>query len=148
MKQTIIYFILALVALSCVTDKTTEFNFTADKFADKRILRYQVPGFEDLTLNEKQLLYYLYEAGLSGREIIYDQNYKYNLLIKRTLEAIVRSYPGDRETEDFNNFMVYTKQLWFSSGIHHHYSMDKFKPAFSEAYFKELVSILAMGNSL
>ncbi|MFH0946607.1 MAG: dihydrofolate reductase [Planctomycetota bacterium] len=107
------------------------FQYEADRFADLRVLRYQVPGFEDLALEKKKLCYYLYEAALSGREIIYDQKYRYNLAIKRTLEQIVRHYPGNRETDDFQNFMVYVKRVWFSNGIHHHYGNRKFKPGFS-----------------
>ncbi|HEX6999048.1 MAG TPA: dihydrofolate reductase [Gammaproteobacteria bacterium] len=108
-----------------------EFNVEAERFADLRILRYRVPGFEDLDLRTKTLLYYLYEAALSGREIIYDQKYRYNLAIKRTLEQIVRSYPGDRSEPAFQALLVYLKRVWFSNGIHHHYNNDKFVPGFT-----------------
>lgn len=116
-----------------------DFAYQTEQFADLRILRYQVPGFDELSLQEKKLLYYLSEAALCGREIIYDQNYKHNLTIKRMLEAIVRSYAGDRSVEEFGQFMVYTKRVWFSNGIHHHYSTDKILSEFSETYFAELV---------
>ena len=108
----------------------TEFEVESERFADLRILRYQVPGFEQLTLQHKTLLYYLYEAGLVGRDIIYDQRYRYNLAIRRTLEEIVKHYPGDRETEVFQALLEYTKRVWFANGIHHHYSNDKFEPGF------------------
>ena len=114
------------------------FKYKTEQFADVKILRYQVPGFEKLSLNQKKLLYFLSQAALSGRDIIYDQNFKYNLTIRRTLEAIVDKYNGDRKSEDFVKFMTYTKRVWFCNGIHHHYSSDKFLPEFSKEYFKEL----------
>lgn len=127
--------------MNCSSKETKEedFKWIVDEFADIRIQRYQIPGFDELTLKQKELVYYLSEAALAGRDIIYDQNYKYNLLVKRTLENIVDSYSGDRNTEDWNNFMVYLKRIWFSSGIHHHYSFIKFDPGFSYEYFEELV---------
>ncbi|MGV3585629.1 MAG: dipeptidyl-peptidase 3 family protein [Adhaeribacter sp.] len=115
------------------------FKYVTDQFADLRILRYQVPGFEELTAKQKELLYYLYEAALSGRDIIYDQNFKHNLRIRRTLDAIVANYNGDRKSPDFQKFMTYAKRVWFSNGIHHHYSNNKFTPEFSQAYFASLV---------
>lgn len=115
------------------------FKYVTEQFADLRIQRYKVPGFDTLPLKQKELIYYLYQAALSGREIIYDQNYKNNLYIKRTLEAIVNTYNGDRNSPDFQKFMVYTKRVWFSNGIHHHYSNKKFLPEFSEKYFQDLV---------
>lgn len=115
------------------------FKYQVEQFADLSILRYQVPGFETLTPKEKEFIYYLYEASLSGRDIFYDQNYKHNLTIRRTLEAIVNSYKGDRNNDDFNKFMTYVKRVWFSNGIHHHYSTRKFLPEISQDYFKTLV---------
>jgi dipeptidyl-peptidase-3 len=115
------------------------FEVVADRFADLRVLRYRVPGFEELDLRTKTLLYYLYNAALSGREIYIDQKYRYNLAIMRTLEAIVRAYPGPRDTGDFDALMLYAKRVWFSNGIHHHYSHDKFAPGFSFAAFEEYV---------
>jgi dipeptidyl-peptidase-3 len=115
------------------------FAVEAERFADLRVLRYRVPGFEDLDLETKKLLYYLYQAALSGREIIYDQKFEYNLAIKRTLEQIIRAYPGDRETRDFKALLVYAKRVWFSNGIHHHYGNEKFEPGFSYEAFAELV---------
>ncbi len=115
------------------------FKYQTEQFADVGILRYKIPGFNNLTLKEKEFVYYLYEAALSGRDIFYDQNYKHNLEIRRTLESVVNSYTGDRNTVNFNNFMIYTKRVWFSNGIHHHYSNQKFIPDFSKEYFIELV---------
>ncbi len=120
--------------------KTMEdFKVQTEQFDDIKILRYQVPGFDDLVFDQKKLLYFLYEAALSGRDIIYDQNFKYNLLIRHTLEIIIRTYPGNREVDDWKKFLVYVKKVWFSNGIHHHYSMDKFVPGISQAYFRELI---------
>jgi dipeptidyl-peptidase-3 len=118
---------------------TDNFKYRIEQFADIEILRYKIPGFNELTLKEKELVYYLYEAALSGREIIYDQNYKYNLKIKRTLEAIVQSYNGDKNNSEYENFLVYLKRLWFSNGVHHHYSTKKFLPGFTKDYFETLV---------
>jgi dipeptidyl-peptidase-3 len=122
-----------------MTKKEDGFKYSTEKFADLEILRYQVPGFEELSLKQKEMLYYLYEAALAGKDIFFDQNYKHNLKIKRTLEAIVDSYKGDRGTDEFEKFMVYTKRVWFSNGIHHHYSTFKFTPECSKEYFAELV---------
>lgn len=115
------------------------FVFEADRFADIRILRYQIPGFEELTLQQKKLLYFLSQAGMSGRDITWDQNFKHNLRIRRTLEEIVRHYPGDRTTADFTSFLTYAKRVWFANGIHHHYSSNKFLPEFSSDYLRQLV---------
>lgn len=121
-------------------DPAESFRFLADQFADIQILRYQVPGFEELTPKEKELVYYLYQAALSGRDIIYDQKYKHNLRVRRTLEAIVKGYEGDRDNENFSNFVTYAKRVWFSNGIHHHYSTKKIIPEISPEYFSELVN--------
>ncbi len=115
------------------------FRVETERFADLRVLRYRVPGFEALDLPTKQLLYYLYEATLSGREIIYDQKYRYNLAIKRTLEEIVEHYPGDRTTPELQALVLYLKRIWFSNGIHHHYANDKFVPGFDFAAFERFV---------
>lgn len=109
-------------------------------FADLQVLQYDIPGFDQLSLDQKKLVYYLYEAGLSGRDMIWDQNYRHNLEIRNALEHIVANYEGDKESDEWNNFMVYTKRTWFSNGIHHHYSMDKFIPQFSQTYFEGLLS--------
>ena len=115
------------------------FRVETERFADVRVLRYRVPEFEALDLKTKELLYYLYEAALSGREIIYDQKYRYNLAIKRTLEEIVKHYPGDRETAEFKALLTHLKRIWFSNGIHHHYANDKFDPGFDFATFEQFV---------
>jgi dipeptidyl-peptidase-3 len=116
-----------------------EFKFQVDRFDEIQILRYQIPGFENMDLRQKKLLYYLSEAAKCGRDITFDQNFKYNLLVRRTLDAIVTTYNGDKTSEDFDNFVTYTKKVWFSSGIHHHYSTDKFVPSFNEEYFNSLI---------
>jgi dipeptidyl-peptidase-3 len=116
-----------------------EFKWQIDQFADLRILRYQVPGFEDLQPAQKELIYYLSEAALCGRDIIFAQNYRHNLKIRKTLDAIVEGYKGDRSDPLWEQFMIYTKRVWFSNGIHHHYSTDKFIPKFTADYFNSLV---------
>jgi dipeptidyl-peptidase-3 len=115
------------------------FRFITEQFADIKIQRYQVPGFETLSAKQKELVYYLYEAALSGRDMIYDQNFKHNLRIRRTLEGILEHYTGDRNSADFKQFLTYAKRVWFSNGIHHHYSNNKFVPEFSQAYFAQLI---------
>jgi dipeptidyl-peptidase-3 len=110
------------------------FEFKADRFADIQVLRYRVPGFEKLSLKQKQLAYYLYEAGLSGRDIFFDQKYRHNLAIRKTLEAALRTYKGQRSGKDWDAFVTYAKQVFFANGIHHHYASTKILPAFPEAY--------------
>ena len=126
--------------LSVTNDKG--FDYVVDRFADLEILRYQVPGFESLTLKQKQLLYHLSEAALMGRDILFDQNCRYNLPIRRTLEAIYTSYKGDRQTPDFLALETYLKRVWFANGIHHHYAEDKFQPGFSAEFLKKAISQL------
>jgi dipeptidyl-peptidase-3 len=116
-----------------------EFQWQIDQFGDLRILRYQVPGFEALTPAQKELVYDLNEAALCGRDILFDQNYKHNLTVRRTLDAIVRGYKGDRNDPRWAEFMTYVKRVWFSNGIHHRYSNDKFLPGFDADYFAALV---------
>lgn len=115
------------------------FDYFSEQFADIRILRYEVPGFENLSLQQKTLLYYLHEAALWGRDIIWDQNYKYNLAIRKALENIYESYNGNRLEQQFLLFEKYLKRLWFANGIHHHYAMDKMKPEFEEGFLFTLV---------
>jgi len=112
----------------------------AEKFADLKILRYSVPEFEKLDLHKKIYIYYLSQAALSGRDILWDQNNRYNLRVRYVLETIWNTFKGDRETPEFKQFEIYLKRVWFSNGIHHHYSTDKLPAGFSEAYFDELVS--------
>ena len=125
------------------TKKTTaqadKFDYTVEQFADLQILRYRVPGFEDLSLKQKELVYYLTEAALEGRDILFDQNGKYNLRIRRMLEAIYTNYKGDKNSTDFKNMETYLKRVWFSNGIHHHYGSEKFVPGFSQDFLKQAV---------
>lgn len=120
-------------------EKASEFDYNVEQFADIKILRYQIPGWEKLTLKEQKLVYYLVEAGLSGRDIIWDQNYRHNLEIRNALERIYANYSGDKDSEDWKSFETYMKRVWFSNGIHHHYSNDKLKPEFSSNYLKQLL---------
>lgn len=124
----------------------TAFIWTTEKFSDKKIIRYQVAGFDNLSLQQKKLVYYLVQAGLSGRDIIWDQHYRHNLSIRRALEKILTSYSGDKNATDWQHFELYAKNVFFSSGIHHHYSSDKFNPEFSKEYFQSLLQ--AVGHSL
>ena len=116
-----------------------KFSYIVDQFADLQILRYQVPGFENLSLRQKQLLYHLSEAALMGRDILFDQNGRYNLVIRRTLEAVYQYGTVDKSSADYQAFEVYLKRVWFANGIHQHYGEDKFIPGFSEAFFDAAV---------
>lgn len=116
-----------------------EFSYIVDQFADLQILRYQVPGFENLSLRQKQLLYHLSEAALMGRDILFDQNGRYNLVIRRTLETVYQYGTVDKSSVDYQAFEVYLKRVWFANGIHHHYGEYKFIPGFSEAFFDAAV---------
>ena len=122
-----------------VTPSVENFNYSVDKFADVQILRYRVPDFEKLTLKQKEMIYYLSQAAIEGRDILYDQNNKHNLSIRRTLEAVYENYKGDRNAEAFTQLTTYLKRVWMANGIHHHYSEDKFTPEFSAAYFADAV---------
>jgi dipeptidyl-peptidase-3 len=117
-----------------------DFPYQVDRFEDISVLRYRLPDFCNLSLREKVLVYYLSEAALCGRDIIWDQNFKFNLIIRKTIEAIIDSYSGDREADEFKAFITYAKRVFFSNGIHHHYSNDKFDPGFSEEYFANLIA--------
>lgn len=117
-----------------------EFDYVVDQFADLQILRYQVPGFESLSLKQKQLLYHLSQAALMGRDILFDQNCRYNLPVRRTLEAIYTGYEGDRQDPQFKALETYLKRVWFANGIHHHYAEDKFVPGFTSDFFRQCVS--------
>jgi dipeptidyl-peptidase-3 len=144
--------LVSTLLLSCGNDKTNQsneempvkegisFETNVEQFADIKILRYQVPGWEDLTLKEQKLVYYLTQAGLSGRDIMWDQNYRHNLSIRKALETVYTNYSGDKSSDNWKAFETYLKRIWFSNGIHHHYSNDKIKPEFTLEYLKELLS--------
>ena len=119
---------------------SNDFNYNVEQFSDIKILRYQISGWDNLTLKEQKLVYYLTQAGMSGRDIIWDQNYRYNLTIRKALENVYSSYEGDKNTSYWRHFETYLKKIWFSNGIHHHYSNAKFKPSFSSEYLKKILS--------
>jgi dipeptidyl-peptidase-3 len=119
-------------------ESKNEFEYFSEKFSDLKIIRYKIPDFEKLSLSQKKLVYFLSKAGYCGRDIIWDQNYRHNLHIRKALETIITNYKGDRTIEDFSKFEVYTKRVWFSNGIHHHYSNSKIKTEFSKDYFLSL----------
>lgn len=121
------------------TDQSDDFVWNPENFADKKIVRYQVPGFEKLSLQQKKLVYFLTQVGLAGRDISYDQNYRHNIGIRHALDHVINNYKGERSGEDWDALMLYAKNVWFSSGIHHHYSSDKFIPGFSRTYFENLL---------
>lgn len=134
--------IIAGMTVSCNTAKTeseTVRPWIVDRFDDIKVIRYEVPAFEQLPLNEKLLVYYLAQAAKCGRDILFDQNFRYNLPIRRTLEAVYTNYEGDRTTADFAAFEKYLKKVWFANGIHHHYSNDKFTPEFSQEWFEAAI---------
>jgi dipeptidyl-peptidase III len=140
---TLIMMILSLSSCKNTSSPATEikddFNYTVDQFEDMRVLKYKLPGFESLSLQEKKYIYYLSQAALAGRDIFWDQNFRYNLKIRKTLEAIIETYSGDKESPEYKSFLVYAKRVFFANGIHHHYSSDKLKPGFSESYFEGLI---------
>ena len=144
MKKQLIACAAFALLTACSGSKTTtaeadKFDYTVEQFADLQILRYRVPGFEDLSLKQKELVYYLTEAALQGRDILFDQNGKYNLTIRRMLEAVYTGYKGDKNTPDFKAMEVYLKRVWFSNGIHHHYGSEKFVPGFTPEFFRQAV---------
>ncbi|WP_163217837.1 dipeptidyl-peptidase 3 family protein [Bacteroides sp. 224] len=142
MRKSLLAMVIGSTLLSACSETkspqntATDFSYTVEQFADLQILRYQVPGFEDLSLKQKELIYYLSEAALWGRDILFDQNGKYNLLIRKTLEAVYQNYQGDKKAPEFLKMEEYLKRVWFSSGIHHHYGMDKITPGFSPEFLK------------
>ena len=142
MKKIFIAAIATAALATTAMAQNSNFNYSVDRFADIEVLRYQVPGFEDLSLQQKELVYYLTEAALNGRDILFDQNCKYNLMVRETLEDIYRNYTGDKNDKDYQAFLKYLKQVWFGNGIHHHYSMDKFIPEFSKEFFDKQFAAL------
>lgn len=139
---------MAIISTGCTKKAQTEpeFNYNVDRFADIEVLRYKVPGFEQLSLNQKKLIYFLNEAALQGRDILFDQNGKYNLTIRQTLEEVYKNFNGDKESAEFKAFEKYLKQVWFGNGIHHHYSTDKFTPEFSQEFFATQVKAVPAEN--
>lgn len=137
MKQIIVFMMLTVAMTNYANQATNvdDFDYVADRFADIEVLRYQVPGFEKLSLQQKRLLFHLSEAALMGRDILFDQNNRYNLAIRRSLEAIYLHYPGDRDDAHFIALETYLKRVWFANGIHHHYAEEKFKPDFPANFF-------------
>ncbi|WP_431158760.1 dipeptidyl-peptidase 3 family protein [Winogradskyella poriferorum] len=145
-KSILKFSLILLLVFACKDDAKDEaqtiaekeFDYNVEQFADLKILRYKIPGWDKLTLKEQKLVYYLTEAGLAGRDIMWDQNYRHNLKIRRALEQVYTEYTGDKTTDDWKNFEIYLKRVWFSNGIHHHYSNDKIKPDFTKDYLNEL----------
>ena len=127
---------------SCTSavEQKDDFSFFSEQFADIKILRYQVPGFDELNLSQKKLVYYLTQAGLEGRDIMYDQNYRHNVSIRTALEKIYQNYKGDKSLDNWKSFETYLKRIWFSNGIHHHYSNDKHDPGFPSNYLEKLLN--------
>lgn len=123
-----------------VTGSQDDFKYFVDQFEDIRILKYRLPAFESLTLQQKEYIYYLSQAALAGRDILWDQNFRYNIIVRKTLEGIIESYSGDKNSDEYKAFLTYAKRVFFSNGIHHHYSSDKFKPGFSSEYFAVLLN--------
>jgi Peptidase family M49. len=123
-----------------------DFKYFVDQFEDMRVLRYKLPGFESLTLQQKKIIYYLSQAALSGRDILWDQNFRFNIEIRKTIEAILEFYPGDKTSDEYKTFLIYAKRMLFANGIHHHYSNDKLKPGFSRSYFAKLIKEIDKNN--
>ena len=134
--------LIAAASTSTIMAADNDFNYVVDRFADIEVLRYKVPDFENLPLSQKLLIFHLNEAALAGRDILWDQNNKYNLSLRSMLENVYNNFSGDRNGKEFKAFEKYLKQVWFANGIHHHYSMDKFTPEFSETFLREQVSLL------
>src|SRR5690606_8706833 len=122
-----------------MVDSLKQIQFETEQFVDIQVLKYDIHGWEKLTLNEKKSVYYVAQAGYSGRDIFCDQNYRYNLNIRAALENIYTKYEGDKASTDWKNFEIYLKRVWFSNGIHHHYSNDKIKPDFPQTYLQKLL---------
>lgn len=135
---------IGLLAGSCQTGskgvQEEKFRYLADEFADLRVIRYRIPGWDSLTFNQKEYIYHLSEAAKTGRDIFWDQNFKHGLKIRKVLETIFDNYTGEKESSDYAEFLVYAKRVFFSNGIHHHYAEDKFIPGCSEEYFKGLMT--------
>lgn len=147
MKHSLLTMFISLSALGAggalsATAQTDDFKYTNEQFADIQMLRYKVEGFEQLSLRQKTLIYHLSEAALAGRDILFDQNGRYNLRIRDLLETVYRDYKGDRKSKDFQGLTLYLKRVWFSAGIHHHYGNEKFVPEFSEKWLRTTLASL------
>ena len=127
------------IEVATVPGDEANFEYSAEQFADLKIIRYRIPQWDQLSLQQKKLVYYLSEAGYAGRDIMWDQNYRYNLEIRKALETAFTNFSGDKTSEDFKAFEVYLKRVWFSNGIHHHYSNDKLPADFSQDFLKGLL---------
>ncbi len=138
----------AMLCNACANDKGDKFNYLLDEFADLKVMRYKVPGWENLSLKQKEYAYHLSEAAKWGRDIIWDQNCALNLELRKTIEAILNNYEGDKTSEDYAAFLIYAKRVFFSNGLHHHYSEDKFFPACSREYFSQLLEAVGRDNSI
>ena len=138
----------ATTTMANTLDPNNPSGTVVDRFADIEVLRYVVPGFQDLTLNQKKLIYFLTEAAIQGRDILWDQNGKYNLPLRQLLETVYTNYDGDRDSKEFKAFVTYLKQVEFGNGVYHHYSMDKFVPGFSKAWFANEVAKLVKAKQL
>jgi len=121
------------------SSQDSDFQYLLEEFGDVKVLNYEIPGWDKLSLKQKKYIYYLVEAGLEGRDIFWDQNYKYNLKIRRALENVYTNFDGDKNDENWKNFEIYLKKVWFANGIHHHYSNNKFQPDFSREYLQDLM---------
>ena len=126
--------------------KENAFDYTVEQFADLQLLRFKVHGFEELPLQQKKLVYYLSEAALQGRDILFDQNGKYNLIIRKMLETVYTDYQGNRNDANFKAMETYLKRVWFSNGIHHHYAADKFVPGFTPEFFAKALASVSEGD--
>ena len=134
--------VTAVALTSCCGASKSEAPWIVDRFDDIKVIRYEVPGFEQLPLAEKELVYYLAEAAKCGRDILFDQNFKYNLAVRRTLETVYENYRGDRSAAEWKALEKYLKKVWFANGIHHHYSNDKFVPEFTEGYLLDVIETI------
>ena len=137
----------AMVSCSDNAAQNNEFKYLVDEFADLKIMRYKVDGWEDLTLQQKEYVYHLAEAAKYGRDIIWMQNCRHNLDIRKVLENILENYEGDRTADEFKNFETYAKRVFFSNGIHHHYAEDKFFPECSQEYFAQLMQSVGVESA-
>ena len=135
--------IAGTMSMASTAQTTDNFKYNDEKFADIQMLRYKAAGFDELTLKQKKLVYYLQEAALEGRDILFDQNGAYNLRIRKMLETVYTDWKGDRNSADFKAMAEYLKRVWFSNGIHHHYGSAKFKPTFSQVFFRKALKTVS-----